>query len=158
MFMTFQYVDILLEFDDADTDDIDTTTISRVTDKVSNPSENHYSCHPMQDSFQYDVNQVFSLTLESFFHHFDWGLAPTWKQSKQSFLDEIKAYKMIWEHNESCNDPDSLINVPRFLFSGETNKNNMVRIRADNGEGRIVCGPYMVLEKLDDCRILENDS
>ncbi|GME85532.1 unnamed protein product [Ambrosiozyma monospora] len=58
---------------------------------------------------------------------------------------------MIWEHNNSCDDLDQIINVPRFYFLGETTQENMVKIRADNGESRIVCGPYLILEKLDDC-------
>ncbi|GME84145.1 unnamed protein product [Ambrosiozyma monospora] len=66
-------------------------------------------------------------------------IVPTWAESIGYFQDEIKAYKMIWEHNQSC-DPDQVINVPRFYFSGETTKENMNRIRADNGEARIVCG------------------
>ncbi|GME83037.1 unnamed protein product [Ambrosiozyma monospora] len=72
-------------------------------------------------------------------------------------MDEIEAYEMIWRHNESCNDPDQIIYVPRFHFSGEVTKENMIRIRTDNDEGRIICGPYLVLENLNDIRIFEND-
>ncbi|GME88399.1 unnamed protein product [Ambrosiozyma monospora] len=59
-----RYVDILLDFEDADdysanTNDSGTTTKSSSTDTTLKLSHKRYICHPIQNSFGYHRNQLF---------------------------------------------------------------------------------------------------
>ncbi|GME80163.1 unnamed protein product [Ambrosiozyma monospora] len=72
-----------------------------------------------------------------------------WKNVVQTFkMRLLHAYRKIWLHNNSC-APDDMINVPQFLFSGEVTDDDLFGIEARNERMMVICGSYLVLEKLE---------
>ncbi|GME81260.1 unnamed protein product [Ambrosiozyma monospora] len=82
-------------------------------------------------------------------HTWEFGDTLEWEELVSCFNNEVGAYQRIGNYNKGL-PIEQRIHVPEFLFFGETNRGNFRRIPFNENGIRLVFGPFMVLERLNE--------